>query len=201
MEDKDPTINSNINTNNSTHHINVTVNVPQSKKKSIKKKSSPNWFKIKLVGGFLTLAFSVSGYYIKKYIDEKDKVNVATNVVVNISGEWYMTFTNESSTYKPFIGEIHTQRTFFTQIEKTISGKGEKWEYNGKLLNDDQHRKLEYIGTIDGYNLKASYTLHGERRVSEGLIDVVISNDGKKMTGTFSGTAGNCKGRVIGEKK
>lgn len=117
----------------------------------------------------------------------------------NIRGQWQLTFINENCSYIPYINETHTQRIFFTQNEKTISGDGEKWEYNGQLLPFDKHRKLEYKGTIDGKEIEATYVLHGEKRISNGKVHLKLANDGKTLTGTFSGTAGSCDGKIEGK--
>jgi hypothetical protein len=118
----------------------------------------------------------------------------------NISGKWKLKFVVEKCNHKAFIGENHTQITMFSQTDKTIIGKGEKWEYNGKILNFDMHRKIEYTGAIDGSKLNAIYVLHGRDRDSEGNILVTVSNDGRKMEGTYSGTIGNDSGTVTGER-
>lgn len=98
------------------------------------------------------------------------------------------------------MGETHTQKVFFTQSEADIEGHGEKCEYNGQLLPFDAHRKLEYKGSIDEDELKATYVLHGLKRVSEGMIHLIISSDGKSLEGRFSGTAGETAGTVTGER-
>lgn len=119
----------------------------------------------------------------------------------NIDGGWYLTFKVNESAYKPYIGETHTQKVFFTQNKNAISGSGEKWEYNGQLLPFDAHRKVEYTGTIDGSELKATFRLYGKLRESSGIICLKVSDDGKHVEGTFIGTAGDTKGIVFGERK
>lgn len=118
----------------------------------------------------------------------------------DLAGAWEITFVNESSSYKPYIGETHMQKVFFSQNAGSISGSGEKWEYNGKLLPFDQHRKIEYVGTLDGNLLKATFKLYGLRRESSGSIDVELFEGGKRMVGRFMGTAGDTRGSVAGEK-
>ncbi|HKC69293.1 MAG TPA: hypothetical protein VKG26_13740 [Bacteroidia bacterium] len=118
----------------------------------------------------------------------------------NIAGKWKLKFVVEKCNHTAFIGESHTQITMFSQLDKAIEGKGEKWEYNGKPLDFDMHRKIEYKGNIEGNKLEAMYVLHGLERDSEGHISVVISDDGKTLTGTYSGTIGNDSGPVTGER-
>lgn len=118
----------------------------------------------------------------------------------NIEGEWYLKFKIEESSYRPYVGETHTQKLFFIQMDNTISGNGEKWEYNGKLLDFSMHRKLEYEGTVKGNEFKAKYIMYGRDRVTDGIIITTISDDGKSLIGTFSGTAANSRGTLKGEK-
>lgn len=123
---------------------------------------------------------------------------IKTQTTKNIGGEWYLEFKVEKSSYLPYIGETHTQKVYFIQTDKTVTGDGEKWEYNGKLLPFDAHRKLEYHGSVDGSKFRAKYVMHGLKRISEGMIDVII--DGEELSGTFSGTAGESSGMVTGKK-
>lgn len=118
----------------------------------------------------------------------------------NLAGEWKLKFKVESSSYKPYIGETHTQKVFFHQNDCEITGQGEKCEYNGEPLPFNMHRKLEYIGEVDDDNFKANYTLHRLKRETPGIIDVTISDGGRRISGRFSGTAGNASGIVEGEK-
>jgi hypothetical protein len=115
----------------------------------------------------------------------------------DIAGEWCLKFTVASSSYKAYIGETHTQKIFFCQSDKNITGEG---EYNGKLLPFDSHRKVEYLGTMDGSDFKATFKLFGKLRQSSGTICLKVSRDGKSVEGTFSGTAGSSKGTITGVK-
>lgn len=144
----------------------------------------------KFVTALLTLfTLVIASWVIIKQFTTKD-----------IAGEWYLKFTIVSSSYKPYIGETHTQKIFLTQSDKNITGEGEKWEYNNKVLPFDAHRKVEYTGTINGSEFKATYKLYGKLRESSGTICLNISSDGKSVEGTFSGSAGNSKGTITGEK-
>lgn len=116
----------------------------------------------------------------------------------DVAGEWYVVFKVDKSAYKPFIGETHSQKVVLEQSNAKVEGSGEKWEYNGKFLPAEMHRRVEYSGTINGDELKATYKLFGEKRISIGIIIVKVL--GNKMEGTFSGTAGESSGTVIGER-
>jgi hypothetical protein len=144
----------------------------------------------KILTGILGLIITLVGIFaIYKQYSRKD-----------ITGNWKMTFKNLESSFTPYVGETHTQKVYFTQNEAAIIGNGEKWEYNGKLLPFDQHRKIEYQGIVDSDKLKANYKLYGLKRETTGCIDIIISSDGKTLSGNFSGTAGDTKGTVFGEK-
>jgi hypothetical protein len=116
----------------------------------------------------------------------------------DISGKWHITFINQKSSYRPYIGETHVQSIYFTQKEESVTGGGEKTIYNGKPLPSAMHRLLEYI--VDGDLLKANYLLHGLKRATNGMIEVTISSDGKSLAGKFSGDAGQTSGTVEGVK-
>lgn len=118
----------------------------------------------------------------------------------NLAGQWKLKFVVESSSYKQYVGETHTQKIFFHQNDFEITGKGEKWEYNGTFLPYNKHRKLEYIGELKDDCFKASYTLHGLLRESIGMIDMQITEGGRRMNGRFTGTAGDASGSVEGER-
>ncbi len=139
--------------------------------------------RITAILGFFIAIFSIWGIY-QKFVTK------------DISGQWHLEFKVEKSSYKAYIGETHTQKIYFTQNENNIIGKGEKWQYNGEDLPFDQHRKVEYNGTISGSLLKALFVLHGLKRETDG--EIVATIDGDTMEGTFSGTAADTKGTVRG---
>ena len=145
---------------------------------------------LSIIGGILSVIVTLFGLHeaYKKF------------TTPNISGKWKLKFVVNKCNHKEFVGDSHTQITVFNQTDKAITGKGEKWEYNGKPLSFEMHRKVEYAGTIEGNKLKAIYVLHGRDRDSEGSISVVVEDDGKTIKGTYSGTIGNDSGPVTGEK-
>jgi hypothetical protein len=118
-----------------------------------------------------------------------------------ISGQWYITLKIENSTYRPYIGDLIGIKAFFTQTEKSVKGNGEKWEYRGKPIDYNMHDRVDFNGCLDGNCFKASYTLYGKKRQTTGIVDLVVSDDGKKMVGTFSGTAADSRGTIIAMKK
>lgn len=123
------------------------------------------------------------------------------NEPAEIAGNWEMKFMINESSYKPYIGKSMTFKLYFIQKENEIEGKGEKWWIDDKEISIGQHDQMELKGTIDGDIFTCTYTLHGTRRVTTGIIEAEISNNTKSMNGTFSGTAADTKGLFKGVKK
>jgi hypothetical protein len=163
------------------------TSIKKENKNSVVKKIGSTGNKIIAVLGFIVTISTCWGIY--KSYSTKD-----------ISGKWKLKFVVNKCNHKEYIGESHTQITVFNQTDKAIAGKGEKWDYNGKPLPFDMHRKIEYVGTIEGNKLHAMYVLHGRDRDSEDSISVVVEDDGKTMKGTYTGTIGNDSGPVTGER-
>jgi hypothetical protein len=118
----------------------------------------------------------------------------------NISGEWYITLTVESSSYKAYIGDVHGIKIYFTQADKAVTGNGEKSDYNGKKLNSNEHIKIDFDGNLNGHTFKTKYTLFGTKRETTGIFEAEITDGGKKLVGTFKGTAADSKGSITGVK-
>jgi hypothetical protein len=184
-----------VTTVNTKNNVSNTIHVTKSRKPLAKKaKKNKIITKIGTTGtriakalGLIVTVFTIWGI-------------IKTYTTKNIAGKWKLKFVVEKCNHVVYIGESHTQITVFSQIDKAIEGNGEKWDYNGKQLPFDMHRKIEYKGTVDGSEFKAIYVLHGRDRDSEGHISVTISPDGKTLKGTYSGTIGNDSGPVTGER-
>jgi hypothetical protein len=118
-----------------------------------------------------------------------------------VHGEWFIKLKVENSSYRPYIGDEIGIKAFFNQLEKTVSGHGEKWQYRGRLIEYAMHDRLEFAGCVDGECFRLTYTLFGKKRQTTGTMDMIISEDGKKMYGTFTGTAADSKGTIIAERR
>lgn len=118
----------------------------------------------------------------------------------NITGKWRLTFKVEKCGHKDYVGDVNVNESVFVQNGKSVSGQGEKTEYNGEYLEPSKHRRLVWTGTMDGDRFNGIYVLHGLNRESEGHIEVTISSDGKKLNGKYNGTIASDGGTVIGEK-
>lgn len=156
-------------------------------KETIKKYTTKGWtLLIALLTGFTLVYGSIQGY---DYFRTPD-----------ISGEWYITLTVEGSSLKSYIGDVHGIKIYFTQVDKAVTGSGEKVDYNGKELNFSEHTKLDFNGSLNGHIFKTQYNLYGANRQTRGMFEAEITDGGKKLVGTFSGTAAKSYGRITGVK-
>ncbi|MBC7865711.1 MAG: hypothetical protein IAF38_22245 [Bacteroidia bacterium] len=160
----------------------------KSKQKSLAKKLGKTGTAIVAVLTFIGASFGAWQAY--KYVNTK-----------NAAGAWKIKLTTTKSSYKPYIGETMGIKIFLKQDGENITGTGEKWDYNGAILPYDQHRKLELEGTVDGKELKINYILHGAKRESRGIFNLIVTEGEKKLEGTFLGTAGDASGIVEGGRE
>lgn len=117
----------------------------------------------------------------------------------DVSGEWFITLKVEESSMKAYIGDEHGIKMFLTQTDKSVSGYGEKWTYNGKRLDANTHIKMDFQGNVKANDLILTYTLYGSKSETKGTMKFHIS-DKNTMNGNFSGTAANSKGTVAAER-
>ena len=117
---------------------------------------------------------------------------------VNLTGEWIITNTIESTSYRPFKDLQLGYRIFFQQNGKRIIGKGEKCWENEKELPSHAHSPVSIDGILDELILTATFEEKGSRRITYGSFVWNISPDGKKIEGRFTHTAANSKGNSVG---
>jgi len=79
---------------------------------------------------------------------------------------------------------------------KKIIGSGEKIRINGEKLNYSERTTLILNGSILENNFKINYTEKGKLRETTGLLIGTIKDN--KFEGTFSQTASDSKGNIIG---
>jgi len=118
----------------------------------------------------------------------------------SITGEWFITIKNLESTKHDYVGDETVIKAYFTQKDKEVTGHGEKWRYRGKDLDYEQHRRYEFDGYVERDGVVINFVLHGQKRETTGNFYVEITDEGKKMKGTFTGTAADCKGTLTAVK-
>ncbi len=118
----------------------------------------------------------------------------------DLTGEWAITNTIESTTYRPFMGFRLGYRVFLTQHGTDITGTGEKVSENDNSLPSSAHTHISISGAIKGKRVSATFQEEGTRRKTEGTLDWTYQPQTKTLLGTFKGTAAEASGRSTGQK-
>jgi hypothetical protein len=116
----------------------------------------------------------------------------------DLTGEWNVKNTIESTSYHPYQGLNLTYRIFLEQRGNEISGRGEKWEENDRLLPPQAHTPITVAGRISGRRVSVSFEEEGTRRKSAGTFDWAYESETNRLSGTFTATAANARGPSIG---
>jgi len=118
----------------------------------------------------------------------------------SISGKWRLDLTIESTNYQPYQGMHVGYVLFLTNKETHITGNGEKYWLNEKILPTEQHDHIELIGTIYNDSVHFIFELHGLLRKTVGEFNLVLSEDRNELTGTFNTTGASSSGSVIAKR-
>jgi len=119
---------------------------------------------------------------------------------INLTGEWKLINTVESTSYRPYQGMQLGYRIFLQQNGTKITGKGEKCWENGKEIPSTAHSPIFIEGTLDGMMLTATFVEKGARRTTSGSFVWTVSPDGRMLQGSFTHTAANSQGTSNGER-
>ena len=119
---------------------------------------------------------------------------------VDLTGEWKLINTVESTSYLPYQGMQLGYRIFLQQNGTKITGKGEKWWENGKEIPSTAHSPIFIEGILDGMTLTATFVEKGARRTTSGFFVWTVSPDRRMLQGRFTHTAANSRGNSIGQR-
>ena len=116
--------------------------------------------------------------------------------LADFSGKWKIVCNVEKSSNKGLIDESMVYEVYVTQKGEEITGKGEQVLYNDKIAPG--HFKFEIDDVqLDNRNMKIRYTLDGNGRLTEGLIEVNYEQaNPRHLVGVYSGTAANVEGKA-----
>jgi len=117
---------------------------------------------------------------------------------VDITGEWYVSFKVEQTSYNLYKGKVSEYKIHFMQNNEKIKGDGEKWKYDDRELPSNEHDPIIITGKYKNDSVYFTYTLKGQLRESTGSFVVALEND--ELKGHFSGTAAATKGSVYGNR-
>lgn len=112
----------------------------------------------------------------------------------DLTGEWYVVNTIETTTFRPFEGLKLGYRLFVRQNGVEFEARGEKWSENGIATPSSQHTPITVAGRIDGNKVTAVFQERGARRETSGTFELTIATDGNAMTGRFTSTAADARG-------
>jgi len=121
-------------------------------------------------------------------------------VNIEVTGWWYVDFTVESTSYRPYNGVVYGYRIAFSQNGKDVEGIGEKWSEDGKELPSAQHMPIRLKGISSQSQVKLTYELKGTKRETLGSVVLGPTNDSSLLQGTFTGTAADVKGKVVAHR-
>lgn len=117
---------------------------------------------------------------------------------LQIDGEWNMTSIVNQAKLSIYIGMHIDWKIHFVRSGNKISGAGEKISVNGNELDFRDRTKIELEGTLKDNEFILRYIEKGKLRETTGVFSGVIYDD--KLEGTFSQTASDSKGKIIGRK-
>lgn len=118
----------------------------------------------------------------------------------NLSGEWRLVNTIESTTFRPYRGIRLGYRLFLRQRGIEIEGTGEKWSENDVELASTEHTPIMVKGLVEGDQISATFVEEGKRRRTTGTFTWRIVADGRGISGTFTSTAADSRGPSTGER-
>jgi len=77
----------------------------------------------------------------------------------NVTGQWTISNTIQSTSYRPYQGLALGYRVFLTQKGTDITGNGEKWSENSVELPSGAHTPITIAGSISGKKITATLAL------------------------------------------
>lgn len=116
----------------------------------------------------------------------------------DLTGEWNIKNTIESTSYHPYQGLKLTYRVFLEQRGNEISGRGEKWAENDRVLPPVAHTPITIAGRVSGRNVTVSYEEEGTKRKSTGTFDWAYQSETNSLSGSFTATAADSRGPSVG---
>jgi hypothetical protein len=119
---------------------------------------------------------------------------------LDLSGEWRVTNTIQSTSYHPFQGLQLGYRVFLTQRGTDITGTGEKWSENGKELPPAAHTQVQLTASISGNKVTGTFQEVGTERKTSGTFEWTYKQKPDTLTGTFTSTAADSAGSSLGTK-
>ena len=91
--------------------------------------------------------------------------------VIDLTGTWIIRNTVLSTKYTPYQGLTLGYRISFQQTGTRLIGDGEKWWENEQEVSGKAHTPIHMEGTVEGDNIRATFTEQGARRQTSGYFE------------------------------
>ena len=114
-------------------------------------------------------------------------------------GWWRITDEVQSTSYQAFRGLRVVYRVKFRQEGAWLFGEGRKVGENGRPLPASRQKPIAIVGTIAGSFVTATLFEEGHRRDSGGEFRWTLSDDGRRLAGTFQSDAADSSGSSVAE--
>jgi hypothetical protein len=118
----------------------------------------------------------------------------------DVSGQWAINNTMESTSYREFKGLKLGYRIFVTQSGTDITGTGEKWSENDRALPSTAHTHIKLTGSINGKKITATFQEDGTERKTEGTLNWTYQPATGNLIGTFTSTSADSSGPSTGQR-
>lgn len=119
----------------------------------------------------------------------------------NLSGEWNMVNTLETTNYPAYTNLRIGYHLVITQTGNEFTADGEKVSENGTSLDSSQRTPIHITGTIDQNAVSATFVEEGLRRKTSGSLEWMLSANGNQLRGTFTSTAAKSSGPSVGTRE
>ncbi|MFL6195674.1 MAG: PBP1A family penicillin-binding protein [Thermoanaerobaculia bacterium] len=124
----------------------------------------------------------------------------ATSEDSDLSGWWEMTNTIQSTNFESYRGLRLTYRVQLEQDGDRITGRGQKWEEDGRRLTASARSPITVRGTMDGRKVTLTFTERGAKRSTSGGFSWTLTADRTALRGTFWSTAAATSGSSLARR-
>jgi penicillin-binding protein 1A len=131
--------------------------------------------------------------------DDQDRDEAATEDS-DLSGWWEMTNTIQSTNYGSYKGLRLTYRVQLEQDGDRITGRGQKWEEDGRRLAASARSPITVRGKVDGRKVTLTFTEMGAKRSTSGSFSWTLSTDRTALRGSFWSTAAATSGSSLARR-
>jgi hypothetical protein len=115
--------------------------------------------------------------------------------VPDLSGNWKVINTVERTSYEPYQNMEVGFAVSIDQKGTEFTGRGEKISENGRTLSSDSRTPITVKGTIDGDQVKATFSEQGAIRTTNGRFVWRIDKASGRLIGQFVSTAARARGK------